>query len=160
MAQKNQPSGYPVQRIVGSSGMPAAQYPSYPTQGNFGGYPTQSYHQPPYNQQYPQPYPQVQQHPGYGQVYSQPYGQPNYGQAPPPYPGVTTNPTIPQPLVQGQFDSGARFGAGASVNIPPPPPGVMPTAGQMAASQGQAVAMQQPKAGWLEGARGGGYTFW
>ena len=42
----------------------------------------------------------------------------------------------------------------------PPPPGVMPTHTQMAAAHGQPVAMQQPKAGWLEGARGGGYTFW
>ncbi|CAB4045714.1 Hypothetical predicted protein [Paramuricea clavata] len=63
-------------------------------------------------------------------------------------------------MAHGQFDSGARFGAGASMNIPPPPPGVMPTHTQMAAAHGQPVAMQQPKAGWLEGARGGGYTFW
>ncbi len=36
----------------------------------------------------------------------------------------------------------------------------MPTATQVAAANGQPVVMQQPKAGWLEGARGGGYTFW
>jgi hypothetical protein len=42
----------------------------------------------------------------------------------------------------------------------PPPPGVMATHTQMAAAHGQPVAMQQPKAGWVEGARGGGYTFW
>ena len=42
----------------------------------------------------------------------------------------------------------------------PPPPRVMPNSAQMASARGQQVAMQQPKAGWLEGGRGGGYTFW
>ena len=36
----------------------------------------------------------------------------------------------------------------------------MPTSSQMAAASGQPVVMQQPKDGWLQGARGGGYTFW
>jgi hypothetical protein len=36
----------------------------------------------------------------------------------------------------------------------------MPTATQVAAVNGQSVVMQQQKAGWFEGAQGGGYTFW
>ncbi|XP_028393399.1 annexin A7-like isoform X2 [Dendronephthya gigantea] len=159
---KKQPRGYPVQQPAyptqpaypPQAGYPTQHIPGgYPTQPVPGGYPAQPYQQPTYNPQYPQhpqPYPQV------------PYTQPGYGQPPPPYPGTTPNP-VPQQqpsLAHGQFDSGARFGAGSSVNIPPPPPGVMPTHAQMAAATGQSVVMKQQKTGWVEGAQGGGYTFW
>lgn len=37
------------------------------------------------------------------------------------------------------FDAGARFNGKGPVNIPPPPPGYMPNAAQVAAMQGQSV---------------------
>ena len=54
------------------------------------------------------------------------------------YPGQPQH--QPQPVVQGQFDAGARFSSVAPASIPPPPPGVMPTAAQMAAMSGQQVS--------------------
>ena len=69
-------------------------------------------------------------------------------------------PGQPQPVVQGQFDAGARFSAQAPASIPPPPPGVMPTPAQMAAMSGQQVVMGQKEGGFLKGSGSGGYTFW
>merc|ERR1711884_782739 len=51
--------------------------------------------------------------------------------------------------VTGQFDAGARFTANNPPSIPPPPPGVAPTAVQAAAMQGQQVAMGQKEGGVL-----------
>eukprot|EP00794_Sanderia_malayensis_P003303 gene3303-3788_t len=134
------------------------------------------------------PPPQQQGNPAY-QMYpgQQPYpGQmppsapPNYSypamtappagqQPPPPYSQFPPNqgylPQQPayvpvQNLQPGCYDSGARFGAGNTHSIPPPPPGVAPNAAQAAASQGQPVYMTQRQADWMSGASGGGYTVW
>lgn len=85
------------------------------------------------------------------------------GQYPPqqPYPvGQYPGQAVPPNMVHGSFDPGARFNNGASVNVPPPPPGYAPNVAQYAASQGQSVNVQQRKAGWFSGGTGGGYTFW
>ena len=65
-----------------------------------------------------------------------------------------------QAVVSGQFDAGARFTSYAPPTIPPPPPGCMPTAVQMAAAAGQNVAMDKKKGGFLKGSGSGGYSFW
>merc|ERR1719374_122560 len=49
-------------------------------------------------------------------------------------------PLAPIPVAAGTFDAGARFGAGSTPNIPPPPPGSLPNMAQVAAGQGQTVA--------------------
>lgn len=47
-------------------------------------------------------------------------------------------------LVEGGYDAGARFGAGATAgNIPPPPPGCPPNAAQLAVMQGANVLVTQ-----------------
>ncbi|XP_046846307.1 DAZ-associated protein 2-like isoform X2 [Xenia sp. Carnegie-2017] len=150
----NQRPAYPTQATASYPIQPSSAYPmqataNYPMQPT-AGYPGQVYQQSGYGHHQHNLYtaPQV------------PHSHPGYGQPPPPYPGVVPNAAPMQPMMQGQFDSGARFGAGASVSIPPPPPGVMPTSAQMASYNGQPVVMQQHKTGWLEGAQGGGYTFW
>ena len=48
----------------------------------------------------------------------------------------------------------------ASTHAQPPPPGVAPTAAQLAAAQGQAVAMTTQKADIWGGGADGGYTLW
>merc|ERR1711970_567643 len=93
-------------------------------------------------------------------------GYPPYqsqGMAPPPayYPGThTAPPPQPQPMVAAKFDAGARFHKNAPASIPPPPPGVMPNAAQVAAMQGQSVVMGKKEEGFLKGSGSGGYTFW
>merc|ERR1719374_446377 len=69
-------------------------------------------------------------------------------------------PLAPIPVAAGTFDAGARFGAGSTPNVPPPPPGSLPNMAQVAAGQGQTVAVTQEKASWLTGGSGGGITFW
>jgi len=69
-------------------------------------------------------------------------------------------PAGPIPVAGGSFDAGARFGAGATPNIPPPPPGSLPNMAQVASGQGQTVVVNQEKASWLTGGSGGGMTFW
>lgn len=44
--------------------------------------------------------------------------------------------------------------------IPPAPPGVPPSAAQLAAMAGHQVALGQKKGTFLAGASEGGYTFW
>nr|XP_057907712.1 DAZ-associated protein 2 [Doryrhamphus excisus] len=63
-------------------------------------------------------------------------------------------------MVEGGFDSGARFTAGTSVSIPPPPPGHPPNAAQLAAMQGANVVMTQRKSNFFLGGSGAGYTIW
>ncbi|XP_074835845.1 DAZ-associated protein 2 [Carettochelys insculpta] len=63
-------------------------------------------------------------------------------------------------LVEGAFDAGARFGAGATTNLPPPPPGCPPNAAQLAALQGANVLVTQRKGNYFMGSSDGGYTIW
>ena len=58
-----------------------------------------------------------------------------------------------------RFDNAARFRNGQA-NIPPPPPGVMPNAAQVAQMQGANVAVSQQHTSKLKGDMGGGVTFW
>ena len=62
-------------------------------------------------------------------------------------------------IVPNGFDSSARFNNG-SASIPPPPPGHVPNAAQVAASQGANVQIGQKKESFLTGGEGGGYTMW
>ncbi|KAJ8258951.1 hypothetical protein COCON_G00179630 [Conger conger] len=62
-------------------------------------------------------------------------------------------------LIEGGFDAGARFGPGGA-NIPPPPPGHIPNAAQLAAMQGANVMMSQRKSNFFMGGSSGGYTIW
>ncbi|XP_078393609.1 DAZ-associated protein 2 [Cetorhinus maximus] len=63
-------------------------------------------------------------------------------------------------VMNGGFDAGARFGAGATANLPPPPPGCPPNAAQIAALQGGNVVITQRKGDWLCGGSDGGFTIW
>ncbi|XP_006900281.1 PREDICTED: DAZ-associated protein 2 isoform X2 [Elephantulus edwardii] len=64
-------------------------------------------------------------------------------------------------LVEGAYDAGARFGAGATAgNIPPPPPGCPPNAAQLAVMQGANVLVTQRKGNFFVGGSDGGYTIW
>ncbi|KAK2510132.1 hypothetical protein MC885_017577, partial [Smutsia gigantea] len=78
-------------------------------------------------------------------------------------------------LVEGGYDAGARFGAGATAgNIPvtalcpvnlifslqPPPPGCPPNAAQLAVMQGANVLITQRKGNFFMGGTDGGYTIW
>uniref|UniRef100_A0A8C3HZS9 DAZ-associated protein 2 n=1 Tax=Chrysemys picta bellii TaxID=8478 RepID=A0A8C3HZS9_CHRPI len=63
-------------------------------------------------------------------------------------------------LVEGGFDAGARFGAGATGSVPPPPPGCPPNAAQLAAMQGANVLVTQRKGSYFMGGSDGGYTIW
>uniref|UniRef100_A0A2K5SBU6 DAZ-associated protein 2 n=1 Tax=Cebus imitator TaxID=2715852 RepID=A0A2K5SBU6_CEBIM len=58
-------------------------------------------------------------------------------------------------LVEGEYDAGARFGAG---NIPPPPPGCPPNAAQLAVMQGANSLITQWKGNFFMGGSDGGYT--
>ncbi|KAJ8370079.1 hypothetical protein SKAU_G00101070 [Synaphobranchus kaupii] len=62
-------------------------------------------------------------------------------------------------LVDGSFDSGARYGAGSNGTIAPQPPGQLPSAAQLAAMQGANVMMAQRKGNYFIGGSGG-YTIW
>ncbi|XP_021234865.1 DAZ-associated protein 2 isoform X1 [Numida meleagris] len=61
-------------------------------------------------------------------------------------------------LVEGGFDAGARFGAGGTASIPPPPPGCPPNAAQLAVMQGANVLVTQRKGNFFLGGSDGGYT--
>ncbi|XP_043939382.1 DAZ-associated protein 2 isoform X2 [Protopterus annectens] len=63
-------------------------------------------------------------------------------------------------IIDGAYDAGARFGAGASASLPPPPPGCPPNAAQLAAMQGANVVMTQRKGNYYLGGSDGGYTIW
>uniref|UniRef100_H3AZX9 DAZ-associated protein 2 n=1 Tax=Latimeria chalumnae TaxID=7897 RepID=H3AZX9_LATCH len=63
-------------------------------------------------------------------------------------------------VVGGAYDPGARFGAGATANIPPPPPGCPPTMAQLAAMQNVNVVMTPRKGSYFTGGSDGGYSIW
>ncbi|XP_060528772.1 DAZ-associated protein 2-like isoform X1 [Cylas formicarius] len=68
---------------------------------------------------------------------------------------------IPNPhLFQNGYDTGARFDGITQQVLPPAPPGVPPTAAQLAAMAGHQVALGQKKNTFLAGSSEGGYTFW
>ncbi|XP_055957344.1 DAZ-associated protein 2-like [Patella vulgata] len=133
-------------------GQPAPCFqPSAPPKDGYGE-PPPPYSPYPQQNHYPQqnPYPQ---YPNYLQ-------QQGYHQAS--YPTQAPYPTQPMPqtvIVPGGFDACARFNAGASLSIPPPPPGVAPNAAQMAASQGHNVFATQKSSNWVTGGQGGGPIF-
>jgi hypothetical protein len=56
------------------------------------------------------------------------------------------------------FDQGATAGPNGQISIPPPPPGVAPTTGQVAASQGQSVVGNWQNRDFLGGGSDGGYV--
>ncbi|EDO37623.1 predicted protein [Nematostella vectensis] len=139
---------------------PYPAQPSYPQQS--GGYPQANFpqaspQQAGYQQSYGVPPPAYSPYPQSGPVPQHPPQQFYPTQQPP-----AQYPQYAAPISQGTFDPGARFGpgTGASPNVPPPPPGCMPTAAQVAASQGQSVVMNQGKEGWFSGGSDGGYTIW
>ncbi|KYO17255.1 DAZ-associated protein 2 [Alligator mississippiensis] len=74
--------------------------------------------------------------------------------------GLPPCPLCSAVLVEGGFDAGARFGAGATTNIPPPPPGCPPNAAQLAVMQGANVLVTQRKGNFFLGGSDGGYTIW
>ncbi|XP_027625191.1 DAZ-associated protein 2-like [Tupaia chinensis] len=64
-------------------------------------------------------------------------------------------------LVEGDYDAGVGFGAGATAgNIPPPPPGCPPNTAQLAVMQGANVLVIQQKGNFFMGGSGGVYTIW
>ncbi|XP_078287488.1 DAZ-associated protein 2 isoform X2 [Rhinoraja longicauda] len=63
-------------------------------------------------------------------------------------------------IVEGGYDAGARFGTGATLNLPPPPPGCPPSTAQIAAMQGGNVVLTQKKGNWVSGGSDGGYAMW
>nr|CAB3236280.1 DAZ associated protein 2-like [Phallusia mammillata] len=170
-SSKVPPGNYPTQQAGPS-------YPHAPQQGGQYGAP------PPYTQQAPNQQPEVGYHlqaqQGYHQPPPQGYGQAppqGYGQAPPqgygqPPQGYYQQPPqqqyppqnlqyygMPQQTVnvKNGFDAGARFDVTAP-SIPPPPPGCLPTAGQVAVAQGQNVVMTKKKDNYVVGGSDGGYV--
>lgn len=68
---------------------------------------------------------------------------------------------ISNPLFfQNGYDGGARFDGITQQVLPPAPPGVPPSAAQLAAMAGHQVALGQKKNTFLAGGSDGGYTFW
>jgi len=183
-------SGYPPQHAGGypsaAGGYPPQAAGGYPP--STGGYPPATGGYPPSTGAYPpsaSPYPQAPTAaPGYPQRHPTPAGQhgayPPAGPPPPyaprghptgaypAYPGASPYPQQQQPrhmgvrppTAGGTYDAAARFGAGASYNIPPPPPGCAPNSAQMAQMQGQNVVMNQRKSDFWNGSGSGGATWW
>lgn len=73
-------------------------------------------------------------------------------------------PVAPPPnvtyVVPHAFDAGARFDNISQPHIPPPPPGVVPNAAQMAAANGHTVVLSRKPDNFWKGGSDGGYTFW
>lgn len=137
--------GYPPQ----AAGYPQTAQPGYPPNASYQPYagappagPPPAYSPPGYIQP-------ANNYPAYPAAQAYPTQHPQY---PPGQP-------LP-PAATGTYDAAARFGAGASYNIPPPPPGVVPNAAQMAQMRGQNVLMNQKKSTFWDGSGSGGYTTW
>ncbi|RWS03073.1 DAZ-associated protein-like protein [Dinothrombium tinctorium] len=129
----------------------------YPVQGQPQAYASPSYYPQAYGQMYGQTTPAYSSYP------------PNAYDPPPPYTEKPIAPTYvpnynaaPQAtyVVPDAFEAGARFDGRVPPRIPPPPPGVMPNAAQMAALQGHNVVLGQKPSNFWSGGSGGGYTFW
>nr|XP_044999438.1 DAZ-associated protein 2-like [Jaculus jaculus] len=145
-----------------------------------GQYPTQPTCpvQPPGNPVYPQALhlpqapPYTDAPPAHSELYRPSFVHP--GAAPVPtrsaaFPGASLaydpigpiNPPGSTVLVEGGYDAGARFGAGATAGyIPPPPPGRPPDAAQLAVTRGAKVLVTQPKGSCFTGGSDGGHTIW
>lgn len=92
--------------------------------------------------------------------------QPYSAAAPPPYTAPSYPPTYSEfkgqttVVIPDAFEAGARFQHGAQRNIPPPPPGTMPNAAQIAVAQGCTVVAGQKKETMMDGTGGSGYVVW
>uniref|UniRef100_A0A646QIY7 DAZ-associated protein 2 n=1 Tax=Hemiscolopendra marginata TaxID=943146 RepID=A0A646QIY7_9MYRI len=154
VAQGASPYGFPTPSTPYATGPSASPY----TQAGYAGYPTAAQYA--YPQGPPPPYsvavsqPSTAAVPGYYTYpqlgYPYPYAAPT--QAGLVYPGTTY-------VVPGSFDAGARFDGIARPSIPPVPPGVAPTAAQLAMMQGSSVVIPQQKSNAFL-SEGGGFTFW
>lgn len=73
------------------------------------------------------------------------------------YPQPQLRPAI---MIPNGYDGGARFDGISAPVVPGPPPGVPPSAAQLAAMAGHNITLTQKKSGFLTGSSDGGYTFW
>merc|ERR1712168_1197187 len=144
-AYPTQPAAYPQQQqapppMMGQPGAPPA-YSQYPAP-----------QQPPMyypNQQPPQMYPGAFNPMHQPQAYYQPHPQ----GAPAAGPSTV--------IVNNGFDAGARFDGKTPASIPPPPPGCMPNAAQVATQQGHNVVVNQKKGNWMtDNGSDGGMVIW
>ncbi|KAL4228702.1 DAZ associated protein 2 (dazap2) [Mactra antiquata] len=155
---------YPTAPSLGGPGYPTQQGPyptTYPQPQYQTGYPYQQPYgqQPPMQQPYPNPPPYQESPPPYStSAVPTQHRQPPYQQGLPPQPHYPQQPTTV--VAPGCFDGGARFDGIAQPRIPPPPPGVAPSAVQLAAMQGHNVVGTQQNTSWLTGNRNdGGYSW-
>ena len=145
-----QPAAYPVQQQAAPmAGGPPGAPPAYA-----------QYPQPQYAQQPPMYYPNQQPPQMYGgynpgaQVMHQP--QAYYQQHPQ---GPAAGPSTV--IVKNGFDAGARFDGNTPASIPPPPPGCMANAAQVAQQQGHNVVVNQKKGNWMtDNGSDGGMVIW
>lgn len=162
----------------------------YPSQPGYPGQPPNAPPVYPQSVHLPQAPPYTDAPPAYSELFRHGYmtqPAPNIAHMSQPYPGTSLYLPMAQPmpvgpmgqsvpmayypigavyppgstvLVDGGYDAGARFGAGASASIPPPPPGVPPNAAQLAAMQGANVVVTQRKGNYFVGGSDGGYSIW
>lgn len=151
----NQPTGsqpmYHIQPYPGPPNYHTGPPPPYqPPNGAFVPSPGNAFNQPPYPATNLRPGPPIdtsKQHMQYHAPYQTGYWAPQ--------PPVTRTVLVDR----NAFDSAARFNQGAAPVIPPCPPGVAPTAHQIAAAQGQTVVLGKKKGGFFF-QKGAGSTFW
>lgn len=144
MAQSGKGRPYPVQK---TAPVPAPGGQAYP--GSYPQGPPPPYSQQAYPQQMPQQYPMQ---PG-TQYHAHQYAPQFYQRPPPPYQPQQTV------VLPGGFDAGARLDP-ATASIPPPPPGCIPNAAQLAAANGQKVVVTQRPRDFFTGGSDGGYVIW
>ncbi|XP_069509490.1 DAZ-associated protein 2 isoform X5 [Ambystoma mexicanum] len=165
-------------------------YGQYPSQPGYPGQPQNAPPMYPQSMHLPQAPPYTDAPPAYSDLFRPSYMHPNAANVPhlsSPYPGTSLYLPMTQSmpvgpmgqsmpmayypigavyppgstvLVDGGYDAGARFGAGATANIPPPPPGCPPNAAQLAAMQGANVVVTQRKGNYFVGGSDGGYSIW
>lgn len=151
--QNGIPSVYGYVPAAGYTPAPSALpiHPAYAGYPSGAAYPYPQGPPPPYSVAVSQPC-TVPGYPTYAS-FGYPYCTPVYSQA-----GILPAPTTI--IMPGAFDAGARFDGIARSGVPPPPPGVMPNAAQLAMMQGQTPIVTQQKGNFLTGGSDGGYTFW